>query len=120
MAAGASALNFALILSGILLRLTPERAPRTVLRDERPENLGFYACMVTTNIGSFNFVIENFFSSLKVNSIQNGRPITTIQTSTIDMKNTTKYCFILYIIMSGDVHYNPGPIRTPVQNVNNL
>ena len=31
MAAGASALNFALILSGILLRLTPERAPRTVL-----------------------------------------------------------------------------------------
>jgi hypothetical protein len=33
-------LNFALILSGILLRLTPERAPRTVLRDERPENLG--------------------------------------------------------------------------------
>jgi hypothetical protein len=59
MAAGASALNFALILSGILLRLTPERAPRTVLRNERPENLGFYACMVTTNIGSFNFVIEN-------------------------------------------------------------
>jgi hypothetical protein len=42
MAAGASALNFALILSGILLRLTPERAPRTVLRDEKPENLGFY------------------------------------------------------------------------------
>ena len=27
------------------------------------------------------------------------------------MKNTTKYCFILYIMMSGDVHYNPGPIR---------
>jgi hypothetical protein len=51
------------------------------------------ACMVTTNVGSFNFVIEDFFSSLKVNSIQNGRPITTIQTSTIDMKNTTKYCF---------------------------
>jgi hypothetical protein len=68
----ASALYFALILSGILLILTPERAPRTVLRDERPENLGFYACMVTTNVGSFNFVIENFFSSLKVNSIQNG------------------------------------------------
>jgi hypothetical protein len=35
MAAGGSALNFALILPGILLRLTPERAPRTVLRDER-------------------------------------------------------------------------------------
>jgi hypothetical protein len=60
MAAGASALNFALILSGILLRLTPERAPRTVLRDERSENLGFYACMVTTNVGSFNLL--NFFS----------------------------------------------------------
>jgi hypothetical protein len=43
------------------VRLTPERAPRTVLRYERPENLGFYACIVTTNIGSFNFVIENFF-----------------------------------------------------------
>jgi hypothetical protein len=69
--------------------------------------------MVTTNIGSFNFDIENFFSSLKVTSIQNGRPITTTQTSTIDMKNTTKYCFILYIMMSGDVHYNPGPIRYP-------
>jgi hypothetical protein len=41
------------------------------------------------------------------------RPITTTQTSTIDMKNTTKYCFILYIMMSGDVHYNPGPIRYP-------
>ena len=107
MAAGASALNFGLILSGILLILTPERAQITVLRDERPENLGFSACMVTTNIGSYNFVIENLFSSLKVNSIQNGRPITTIQTSTIDMKNTTKYCFILYIMMSGDVHYNP-------------
>ena len=50
MAAGTSALNFALILSGILLRLTPERAPRTVLRYERPENLGFYACLVTTNV----------------------------------------------------------------------
>jgi hypothetical protein len=60
---GFSALNFALILSGILLRLTPERAPRTVLRDERPENLGFYACMVTTNVGSFNFVIEFLSSS---------------------------------------------------------
>jgi hypothetical protein len=109
MAAGASALNFALILSGILLRLTPERAPRTVLRYEKPENLGFYACLVTTNVGSFTFVIEKLFSSapLKVNSIQNGRPIRTkIQTSTIDMKNTTKYCFILYIMMSGDVHYN--------------
>ena len=57
MAAGASTLNFALILSGILLRLTPERAPRTVLRDERPENLGFYACMVTANVGSFKFVL---------------------------------------------------------------
>jgi hypothetical protein len=43
MAAGASALNFVLILFGILLRLTPERAPRTVLRYERPANLGFYA-----------------------------------------------------------------------------
>ena len=113
MAAGTSALNFALILSRILLRLTPERAPRTVLRYERPENLGFYACLVTTNVGSFNFAIEKLFSSLKVNSIQNGRPITTIQTSTIEMKNTTKYCFILYIMMSGDVHYNPGPIRYP-------
>jgi hypothetical protein len=116
MADGASALNFALIVSGILLRLTPERAPRTILRYERPENLGFYACLVTTNVGSFNFVIEKLFSSvpLKVNSIQNGRLITTtIQTSTIDMKNTTKYCFILYIMMSGDVHYNPGPIRYP-------
>ena len=116
MAAGASALNFVLILFGILLRLTPERAPRTVLRYERPANLGFYACLVTTNVGSFNFVIEKLFSSapLKVNSIQNGRPIlTTIQTSTIDMKNTTKYCFILYIMMSGYVHYNPGPIRYP-------
>ena len=82
-------------------------------KDERPENLGFYACLVTTNVGSFNFVIEKLFSSLKVNSIQNGRPITTIQTSTIDMKNTTKYCFILYIMMIGDVHYNPGPIRYP-------
>ena len=91
MAAGTSALNFALILSGILLRLTPERASRTVLRYERPEHLGFYTCMVTTNV----------------------RPITTIQTSTIEMKNTTKYCFILYIMMSGDVHYNHGPIRYP-------
>jgi hypothetical protein len=61
---GASALNFALLLSGMLLRLTPERAPRTVLRYERPENLGFYACLVTTNVGSFNFVIEKLFSSL--------------------------------------------------------
>jgi hypothetical protein len=115
MAAGASALNFALILSGILLRLTPERASRTALRYERHENLGFYACLVTTNVGSFTFVIEKLFSSapLKVNSIQNGRPITTIQTSTIDMKNTTKYCFILQIMMSGDVHYNPGPIWYP-------
>jgi hypothetical protein len=55
------------------------------------------------NVGSFNFDIEKLFSSLKVNSIQNGRPITTIQTSTIDMKNTTKYCFVLYIMMSWDV-----------------
>jgi len=77
MAAGASALNFVLILFGILLRLTPERAPRTVLRYERPANLAFYACLVTTNVGSFNLDIEKLFSSapLKVNSIQNGRPI---------------------------------------------
>jgi hypothetical protein len=61
MAAGASALNFALVLPGILLRLTPERAPRTVLRDERPENLGFYGCMVTTNIGSSTLSLK-FFS----------------------------------------------------------
>ena len=76
---------------------------------------------MTTNVGSFNFVIENLFSSapLKVNSIQNGWPITTILTSIIDMKNTTKYCFILYIMMSQDVHYNPGPIRYPCTKCKN-
>jgi hypothetical protein len=59
-----------MIISGILLKLTPERAPRTVLRDERPENLGFYACLVTTNVGSFDFVIEKLFVSwFALNSI---------------------------------------------------
>jgi hypothetical protein len=28
-------------------------------------------------------------------------------------KNSTNYCFILYILLSGDVHYNPGHIKYP-------
>ena len=43
-----------------------------------------------------------------------GRPL---KTKTIFVqrknKNSTNYCFILYILLSGDVHYNPGPIKYP-------
>lgn len=52
-----------------------------------------------------------------MNSIttHNGRPLKT-KTILVQRKkntNSTNYCFILYILLSGDVHYNPGPINYP-------
>ena len=116
MAAGKGGVELALILFGICIRLKPSVNLQSNINYVKPENLGFYASSTILKESKYDFTIEKLYPSALVNSIttQNGRPL---KTKTIFVqrknKNSTNYCFILYILLSGDVHYNPGPIKYP-------
>ena len=114
MAVLVNTLNLALLIIGFLSRLTPSDIPETILRRERPENLGYYASTVITNIGNNNYAIEKLFPT-NVNTIENGHPMKTISVDR-RVKNQTNAILFLYILLSGDVHQNPGPLKFPCIN----
>ncbi|CAG2195891.1 unnamed protein product [Mytilus edulis] len=118
MAAGQDGLTLALVLFGIFIRLTPTSDYKIGFKHELPENLGYYSCSNITNLGKYNFAIEKLFPTVRVNSTtQYGRPTTT---TTIKRKvqNPSQYFLILSILLSGDIHHNPGPIKHPCTDCN--
>ena len=69
-----------------------------------------YKCK--TNVGKYNFAIEQLFLTVRANSTnQYGRPTTTIIHRKVE--NPSQYFLILTILLSGDIHYNPGPVKHP-------
>jgi hypothetical protein len=78
--------------------------------DVRPENLGFYACQLDIKKSKFDYTIQKLCSGLLDTSNQNGRPEKSI-TGNRKIANPSTYCLILSILLSGDIHINPGPIK---------
>jgi hypothetical protein len=102
---------------GLLIHLQPEKTDHTGLVDVKAENLGFYACSRFSRDNELDFVIQNF-SPGKLDyqqHFEHGRP-TKLILEQRKIQNTSKYCFILTILLSGDIHINPGPIQCPCTN----
>ncbi|KAL3882900.1 hypothetical protein ACJMK2_029202, partial [Sinanodonta woodiana] len=50
MAPGVYGVYSALLVFGILTRLTPHEVPETITRAVKPENIGYYACTRSTSV----------------------------------------------------------------------
>ena len=104
MAAGKGGVELALVLFGIFIRLKPSVNLQSNISYVKPENLGCYASSTIHKESKYDITIEKLYPSALVNSIttQNGRPL---KTKTILVqrknKNSTNYCFILYILLRG-------------------
>ena len=100
MAAGKGGVELALVLFGIFIRLKPSVDLQSNISYVKPENLGFYASSTINKESIYGITIEKLYPSALVNSIttQNGQ---TLKTKTIlvqrKIKNSTNYCFILYM-----------------------
>ena len=116
MAAGVGGLKLAFVLFGIFIRLAPTNELQNDVKHEPPENLG-YQYKYKTNVGKYNFAIEKLFPAVRANSTsQYGRPTTTIIQRKVE--NPSQYFLILTILLSGDIHYNPGPVKHPCTDCN--
>jgi hypothetical protein len=105
MAARVGGLQTALILIGFIIRFQPNFINNIEVYDVRPENLGFYACQL-------DIKESKLCSGLLDTSNQNGRPEKII-TGNRKITNPSTYCLILSILLSGDIHINPGAIKYP-------
>ena len=64
-----------------------------------------------------DFAIEKLFPTVRANSTnQYARPTTTIIQRKVE--NPSQYFLILTILLSGDIHYNPGPVKYPCTDCN--
>ena len=112
MAAGVGGLQTALILIGFIIRFQPNFNNNIEVYDVRSENLGFYACQLDIKESKFYYTIQKLCSGLLDTSNQNGRPEKII-TENRKIANPSTYCLVLSILLSGDIHINPGPIKYP-------
>ena len=112
MAAGMDVLKIALIVFGIIIRLSQYNTPNCALLIVKPENLAFYACTTILDEGRNDFAIEILFPTVINLKNENGRPVKSTHKQHITVNSAT-YCLTLFILLSGDIHYNPGPIKYP-------
>ena len=115
MAAGVDGLQLALIIFGLIQRF---QTPSNFELDEHylyPENLGLYACSSIQTKSNFDFAIFKLCPGQLDYSNQNGRPKKK-QLEQRKVNSPSKFCFICTILLSGDVHMNPGPIKYPCTN----
>ena len=110
MAAGKGGLETALLLITIFIRLRPEYTQEN-LNIVRPDDLGFYSCREIYDKNNYDFAIEKICPP-KFEIIQNGRPKQTVLTFR-EIQNRSRHHLIISILLCGDVHYNPGPIKHP-------
>jgi hypothetical protein len=68
MAAGVGGLKLVFVLFGMFIRLAPTNELQNDVKNELPENLGYYSCTSITNIGKYNFAIEKLFPTVRANS----------------------------------------------------
>jgi hypothetical protein len=62
-------------------------------------------------------IVHKLFPTVRANSTnQYGRPTTTIIHRKVE--NPSQYFLILTILLSGDIHYNPGPVKHPYTDCN--
>ncbi|CAG2205039.1 unnamed protein product [Mytilus edulis] len=111
MAAGSGGLKIALLIFGFFARLQPEKSNHSDLNEVKADNLGFYACSQTSRENELDFVIQIFCPS-QLDYSQHGRP-EKISLEHRKIKSSSKFCFILTILLCGDIHINPGPIKHP-------
>jgi len=110
-------MTFYKMAAGMFIRLTPTNKLQNDGKNELPENLGYYSCTSITNVGKYNFAIEKLFPTVRANSTnQYARPTTTIIQRKVE--NPSQYFLILTILLSGDIHYNPGPVKHPCTDCN--
>ena len=115
MAAGVDGLQLALIIFGLIQRF---QTPSNFELHEHyiyPVNLGFYACSSIQTKSNFDFAIFKLCPGQLDYSNQNGRPKKK-QLEQRKVNSPSKFCFICTILLSGDVHMNPGPIKYPCTN----
>ena len=79
------------------------KTDHTDLVDVKAENLGFYACSRFSRDNELDFVIQNFSPGKLNYQQQHGRP-TKLILEQRKIQNTSKYCFILTILLSSDIH----------------
>jgi hypothetical protein len=103
-------LETALLLIAIFIRLRPEYTQEN-LNIVRPDDLGFYSCRKIYDKNNYDFAIEKICPP-KFEIIQNGRPKQTVLTFR-EIQNRSRHHLIISILLCGDVHYNPGPIKHP-------
>jgi hypothetical protein len=111
-------LQLALIIFGLIQRF---QTPSNFELDEHyiySENLGFYACSSIQTKSNFDFAIFKLCPGQLDYSNQNGRPKKK-QLEQRKVNSPSKFCFICTILLSGDVHMNPGPMETIHPNLLN-
>jgi hypothetical protein len=79
------------------------------------ENLGCYACSNIQTKSNFDFGISKWCSGQLDYSHQNGRPEKK-QFEQRKINSPSTCCIIITILLSDDVHINPGPIKYPCTN----
>ena len=115
MAPGVYGVYFALLVFGILTRLTPHEVPETITRAVKPENIGYYACTRSTSADSKSYALDKLFNNNipRVNTSHHGRQIKSTITLQVKVRNKQEYFSILCILLCGDVQLNPGPVKCP-------
>jgi hypothetical protein len=115
MTTGVGGLQLALIIFGLIQRF---QTPSNFELDEHcvcPENLGCYACSNIQTKSNFDFGISKWCSGQLDYSHQNGRPEKK-QFEQRKINSPSTCCIIITILLSDDVHINPGPIKYPCTN----
>ena len=97
MAAGMDVLKIALIVFGIIIRLSQYNTPNCALLIVKPENLAFYACTTILDEGRNDFAIEILFPTVINLKNENGRPVKSTRKQYITVNSAT-YCLTLFIL----------------------
>ena len=79
------------------------------------KKIGFYSCSNIQTKSNFDFVIRKLCPGQLDYPHQNGRPEKK-QFEQRRIYSPSKFCIIITILLSGDVHINPDPIKYPCTN----
>jgi hypothetical protein len=109
MATGQGGILSALLLFAILFRLGLLQEPIYDAEYRRVNDLSLYACNAS-HISKFDYVLSGLTESTS-DAISNSKLKTKTYMKAI--KDPKMYCFILLVLISGDVAENPGPVKNP-------
>ena len=116
MATGQGGILSALLLFAILFRLGLLQEPIYDAEYRRVNDLSFYACNAH-HISKFDYVLSGLTVSTS-DAISNSKLKTKTYMKAI--KDPKMYCFILLVLISGDVAENHGPVKNRMGSVRGL